>query len=597
MADYDGLTPGQVLADASVAEFIKTLGLGIAEAQRALDENSVQQIAEFVEPREGLGGKTLLDLGLSPAFYHYQHADISCSLQLSLRVQKDLSVGLNINGSYNDNSSESNNSNASSSSTESGSTTRTETRQASISINSSSTGALTVGGQNYTLNGASPEERIRSLQTALTSNSASGISRVLYQLEGSSFTITTDAQPTEVHTTNRTVTFLGGGHDSGIIRVGTNADTIYKLDDSPDVSVTTTAKAHLNAYATHVRDEIIAKGYQAALVAPNTPLRQIAFATGSHSVTSADDHEQLRLLAQLIRTRGLAVEIEGFTDRQMYSSNTQRSDELNRRLGDNRANEVRNILLANGAPAEKLTLKPSRGDQAAADASNQRGQDNQSFRKVEITAPGRNNYWIIVESPDSTKNLNDVEPDKLGGANIHDASNGFIYLYKPTPLNLAGKKVTIDSTDFMYDGAAVGSFTAHSPEAYAKNLADDINGHSSANLQASAASNVVTVSRNGDPFQLILVTNSSREISLSGSSGITVTEQFSRTSSSNMTRQNDGNRAVAFGASLDVRYSRQFEMNVTGNSSISARLVSIPAPPQFLETIRQFLNNEEPDNG
>ncbi|HMU67197.1 MAG TPA: hypothetical protein PKE57_08630, partial [Cellvibrionaceae bacterium] len=110
MAEYDGLTPGQVLADASVAEFIKSLGIGIAEAQRALDENSVQQIAEFIEPREGLGGKTLLDLGLSPAFYHYQHADITCSMQLSLRVQKDLSLGLNLNGSFSDNTSNSSNS-------------------------------------------------------------------------------------------------------------------------------------------------------------------------------------------------------------------------------------------------------------------------------------------------------------------------------------------------------------------------------------------------------------------------------------------------------------------------------------------------------
>ncbi len=35
----------------------------------------MNQIAEFVEPREGLGGRSLLDLGLSPAFYHFQHAD------------------------------------------------------------------------------------------------------------------------------------------------------------------------------------------------------------------------------------------------------------------------------------------------------------------------------------------------------------------------------------------------------------------------------------------------------------------------------------------------------------------------------------------
>ena len=84
MPDIADMTPGEVLTEASVAEFIKALGLSIAQAQKALDENSVDQIGEFIRPREGLDGRSLLDLGLSPAFYHYQHADVSCSMQLSL---------------------------------------------------------------------------------------------------------------------------------------------------------------------------------------------------------------------------------------------------------------------------------------------------------------------------------------------------------------------------------------------------------------------------------------------------------------------------------------------------------------------------------
>ncbi len=131
-------------------------GSGIAEAQKALDENSVDQIAEFIEPREGLGGKTLLDLGLSPAFYHYQHADITCSLQLSLRVEKNLSLGLNLSGSLNDTTTSSGSSSESESSSESGSSSRTETRQANVEITSASSGVLTVGGQNFPLTGTSP---------------------------------------------------------------------------------------------------------------------------------------------------------------------------------------------------------------------------------------------------------------------------------------------------------------------------------------------------------------------------------------------------------------------------------------------------------
>jgi low affinity Fe/Cu permease len=53
--------------------------------------------------------------------------------------------------------------------------------------------------------------------------------------------------------------------------------------------------------------------------------------------------------------------------------------------------------------------------------------------------------------------------------------------------------------------------------------------------------------------------------------------------------QNTGNRTIAVGASLDYRSSRQFEQSVTGNSTITARLVSIPAPPEFLALVKDFL--------
>lgn len=585
MADYDGLTPGQVLADASVAEFIKSLGLGIAEAQRALDENSVQQIAEFIEPREGLGGRTLLDLGLSPAFYHYQHADITCSLQLSLRVQKDTSLGLNLNGSYSDNSNNSSDSSESESSSESGSSTTTETREANVRITTASNGALVVGRRNFALTGSSPAERIRNLQNALTTTDGTGIDRVLYQLQGSDLDIQTDASDSEVKTTPRTVAFLSGGHDRGIIRVGKNEATDYTLDDSPATSASTTAQADLAAYAAHVASTVAAQGYNTRHIAPNAPVLQLLFETGRHDV-NPNSYESLRNLAQAMRELNFAVEIEGFADRQVYASN---SDALNAQLGNNRANEVRSILIANGAPSNLITVRPSRGDRAAADNGDTRGRDNPNFRKVDITTPGRTAHWVFVHARAGGPNLNGVTPDKRADTGNE---NGFIHLFRPSPLNLSGKSVTIEGTNFPFRGTAAGSFAANSPEAYAKNLADDINGHASADLQASASANVVTVNRKGDEFQLTLVTSSNRDISLSGTSGVTVTTQFSRTRSSSLTRQNSGNRAVAVGASLDVRYARQFEMNVTGNSSISARLVSIPAPPQFLETIREFLNKE-----
>ncbi len=551
MSDYDGLTPGQILADASVAEFISQLGLGIAQAQRALDENAIDQIAEFITPREGLGGRTLLDLGLSPAFYHYQHADISCSLQLSLRVQKDLSLGLNLSGSVNDTTTSDENRAENSSSTESGSETRTETRSASVEITAASVGVLTVGGQNFNLTGQDPLERMRNLQTALLANDGAGIGRALVSATPQTFAITTDADPASVQTGPNTIAFLAGGFDSAIIQVDANAATDFRISASASKTAATTAQATIDAYVAHVVERIEAAGYDAIAAAPGDPINSTFFDTGRHHITEA-----------------------------LQPPNTRA--ESNRRLGDLRAQAVRDRLVANGAPAGNITIRPSRGHEAAPATP----VDNPDFRRASVFVVGRTQHWIRVDARSGGTGIDGVTPDLRTGP---AAGNGFIFLFNPRPLNLAGKKVTIDGTDFPLSGAAVAPHAAGTPEAHARNLANSINANTGVTFTGSAEANVTTVMRKTQPFTLELITAEQRQISLSGTSGITVTRQFTRTESRSLTRQNTGNRAIAFGASLDVRYSRQFEMNVTGNSSITARLVSIPAPPEFLETIRAFL--------
>ncbi len=591
MAEYDGLTPGQVLADASVAEFVKSLGLSIAEAQKALDENSVAQIAEFIVPREGLGGKTLLDLGLSPAFYHYQHADLSCSLQLSLKVEKNFGLALNLNGSFNDTDTGSDSSSDSETSTESGSSNQTATRQANVEITSASAGSLNIGGQAFPLTGNTPAERIESLHNAMTT-SDSGIAGVLYELQPSELTIETDAPSEKVHITDNTIAFLSAGFSSSIIRISSDADTNYTLNDSPSVSISTTAQGSLDTYAAHVSGLIEAEGYLTNLVSPNEPIATVQFDTGKATFIAGNEDSDSKMLLNVAKAMiemDLEVDIEGFTDRQRFADRN-RSDEYNVRLGNNRAKLLKRQLIANGVPEGKIHITGSGGDAAADHANDSVGQDNQTFRKAEIHTRGRTDIWIFVHASSGGSNLNAVTPNMIGDSG---SSNGFIYLFAPAALAINDKKVTIDGTDFPLSSASVsGGSTPGSARNYALNLTNDINGNASANLKASSSGNVVTVSKDGDKFQLTLFTTEQRQINLSGSEGITVTQQFTRTRTRNQTSENSGNRAVAVGASLDVSFSRKFEMNVSGNSSISARLVSIPAPPQFLETIQEFLNTD-----
>ena len=55
---------------------------------------------------------------------------------------------------------------------------------------------------------------------------------------------------------------------------------------------------------------------------------------------------------------------------------------------------------------------------------------------------------------------------------------------------------------------------------------------------------------------------------------------------------NTQNKSFAFGASVDFRMSRQFEMSMEGNSSMSARLVALPAPEGFIDLLKGNYGNQ-----
>jgi hypothetical protein len=90
MEPLERMKPGDVLSQAELATYIGAMGIGIAEAQRAMDKNTLDQLGAFVEPQAGLGGKTLLEIGLMPAFYFFRSATLSCSVSMSLQVHQNL---------------------------------------------------------------------------------------------------------------------------------------------------------------------------------------------------------------------------------------------------------------------------------------------------------------------------------------------------------------------------------------------------------------------------------------------------------------------------------------------------------------------------
>ncbi|MDX1465979.1 MAG: OmpA family protein [Halomonas sp.] len=570
MANYDGLTPGQVLADASVAEFIKQLGLGIAKAQQELDENSVRQMQAFTEIHDDLGERSLLELGLMPAFYHYQHADVSVALQLRLEVGKTDEFGFSASARLGDTRQQSASSSASESQSESG--TRVETRQARLEYRADATGTLSVNGTQVVPSGQEPRARLGSLLDQLTGRQ--DVDAMVYSPPATALSISSDAPGHQVVTTSRSVAFTFTATANGLVAIRDNVATDYVLNSGTTVS--TSAQADLEAYAEHVKSRVdAAGGFTTTLHPPHQagePSFGVYFDTGKAEFRSEDDRRALTELARGFAATGTRVRLEGMTDRQG-------SAEKNLALGEARGRFVRDFMIANGVPESQIDLVESQGEQRAARANDDDGTPNQQWRTTWIMTPERDFYWLSLRSEGSAL-LDGVAPDLQGGG----GGNGFVFLWQPASPDLSAFSITVEGQAFPLDGAAVAGHAANAAEAYAHHLAASLN--ATGTLRANQLGHVVEVMRATDTYDIKLFSATSEQIELTGSEGLTVTRQFSRTRSRQVESREGASTAVAVGVSVDKRESRQFNMAVTGNSQISARLASVPPPELFVEAIQ-----------
>lgn len=93
----------RTMLSAPLPQIIERLGVAVAEAQNALDRNSIAMARALAEPSEDLGGtrRSLLSLGFVPTFYAFTEATVEAKLSFSLaegtetRVGGQLTLGVN----------------------------------------------------------------------------------------------------------------------------------------------------------------------------------------------------------------------------------------------------------------------------------------------------------------------------------------------------------------------------------------------------------------------------------------------------------------------------------------------------------------------
>lgn len=581
MADenpIETLRPGQILADTAVSDFIKAMGVAIAEAQLQLDINSLAQIEEYAAPRQGLDGKSLLQLGLSPPFYHYQHADLSVSMQIVMKIGEQTTKGIGGKIDFGIDTG--------------GAVGAASAREAQVSVKSLPA-SVTVDGKKTETTGTDVEAGAEQLAAALR---AGPFERAFAKTERKPVTAALEpAAAKNPILTSNAVAFLKPTETSvGVIRIQQTpppppaAGETFKLNGSK--SVTVEGAANRTLYARKLVEAINGTTtFKARLVndaggdstAPDAPgtLAIALFDTNLWAIKPAA-REELDLAATAIKAGDFSITILGYADKRG-------GEGANDILGKNRAEAVADYLAGKGVARAKMKIEVGgerRWDGVPVTTN------NQQFRRAEVMLAGSTDLIILVE--DKGEQLDDAAPDKSGGG----AGNGFLFARKFDALPIDGTAVKLGASatsvaikkDAVNDSGTV--FAEGSPEAHAFNLARDINAATATHKVRATRNGAMVLLANADDAVVIdLVTLSANDIKLEAGGGATVTKPLAGIKAGADAPKEKTRYTFAAGLTADYRKSRQFEQSVNGNSSISARLVSVPAPVEFLDELKTYL--------
>lgn len=93
----------RALVTAPLPQIIEKLGLAIAQAQSALDANSIAVAKELAETEVDVGGESynLLTLGFAPSFYAFTEATVEAKLSFTMTESTETSVSVGVQAGVN----------------------------------------------------------------------------------------------------------------------------------------------------------------------------------------------------------------------------------------------------------------------------------------------------------------------------------------------------------------------------------------------------------------------------------------------------------------------------------------------------------------
>ncbi|WP_341902629.1 hypothetical protein [Fluviicola taffensis] len=609
MSDLTKFSEGaSILQQVDVSDIFTNLAMGIAEAQQKLDDNSIAQAIKLAETN--IDGESLLSLGFAPVFYAFQYADISASINLRMGLKEALEFGFGLDVQL---------------SNQKGYTTANRTFLSSNSYSETTEEYKSVRQLNF----RAKENKAIKINNKFISQSESLVSKS--RLEDFKQRIKTDASVDQVYeeveskilTENKSVgvdVWMDGGFlrveeglhfnklGVGVFKIknfatattidvdggdGTNASFAMPVDFL-DASLTATlgsAGAGATLYALTKEGDLHAKfgsdwvKLSSKLYFPynsdeitigqnlnNGPndASSLTF-TYPNPIVDADNqnHNQHPLIHKVLRLiqshdSDVSITITGMTDPKGGDNPKNKS------LAKRRAEKLRNHIFGSAAPVnvEIDTI------------TNTAGASDLLKRHASIKL--NSDYLIFIDG----KVTQDATPAKTS-----TGVNKFVYADDKG----AETASTFTVLDVMYGSTALQA-SASSFASIWESVQESLETHSHEEI-----SNTYYYSLDDEAIvKLHLLSNKSDEISIAENSesesqgsenqssylwAKTKNESAAESESSNNSNQSS---SFAMSASVDFRMSRQFEMSMEGNSAMSARLISLPAPDAF----RAFLDRK-----
>lgn len=98
MPENVGVSVSTMLTNAPLPTLIQQLGVAVANAQVALDQNSIRIAEEMAAAEVEVAGKTynLITLGFMPTFYSFTEATVEAKLAFSMTQSTEFKAGLKV---------------------------------------------------------------------------------------------------------------------------------------------------------------------------------------------------------------------------------------------------------------------------------------------------------------------------------------------------------------------------------------------------------------------------------------------------------------------------------------------------------------------